>query len=96
LAPTLALARLLSALLPKSIAARLQSVHRAEFAELLLPIVRAGPGLAWLPLSLINDDLTKGQLVRAWPIEKDIRREVRLVKATGNTNWIVNALWNLA
>lgn len=96
LAPTLALARLLSALLPKDIAARLQTVHRADFAEPLLPMVRAGLGMAWLPLSLVQEDLTRGQLVRAWPGEKDIRCEVRLVKATGNTNPIVNSIWNLS
>jgi LysR family transcriptional regulator, hypochlorite-specific transcription factor HypT len=95
LAPTLALARLLSALLPKDISARLQTVHRADFAEPLLPLVRAGLGLAWLPLSLVNEDLAKGELVRAWPSEQDIRCEVRLVKATGNSNVLVNTIWNL-
>jgi LysR family transcriptional regulator, hypochlorite-specific transcription factor HypT len=96
LAPTLALSRLLSALLPKEIIARLQTVHRADFAEPLLPMVRAGLGLAWLPLSLVAEDLANGQLVRAWPSEQDIRFEVRLVKAIGNTNTMVNAIWNLA
>jgi LysR family transcriptional regulator, hypochlorite-specific transcription factor HypT len=70
-------------------------VIRADFAEPLLPMVRAGLGLAWLPLSLIKEDLAKGQLLRAWPIEKDIRCEVRLVKATGNSNVLVNTIWDL-
>ncbi len=95
LAPTLALARLLTALLPQDIAARLQTRHRADFAEPLLPMVRAGMGMAWLPYSLVAEDLANGILMRAWPLEQDIRCEVRLVRATGNTNELVNSIWNL-
>jgi len=57
--------------------AQLEEVFVSHLAAVLESMVRAGRGLAWLPLSHIADDLRGGRLVHAgdesWSVPVDIR-----------------------
>jgi LysR family transcriptional regulator, hypochlorite-specific transcription factor HypT len=92
LAESLALARIWANTTPAAIKAQLRSVHRADFAEPLVPLVRAGLGLAWLPLSLVAADLKQGSLVRVGAPAQDTVCEVNLVRLTQNEHAMVDAL----
>jgi LysR family transcriptional regulator, hypochlorite-specific transcription factor HypT len=93
LAESLALARIWTNTTPVAIKAQLRSVHRADFAEPLVPLVRAGLGLAWLPLSLVAADLKQGSLVRVGAPTQDTVCEVNLVRHTQSQHPVVDALW---
>jgi LysR family transcriptional regulator, hypochlorite-specific transcription factor HypT len=93
LADSLALARIWANTTPTSIKAQLRSVHRADFAEPLVPLVRAGLGLAWLPLSLVAEDLKEGRLVRVGAPAQDAVCEVNLVRLTQSEHAMVDTLW---
>ncbi len=93
LAESLALARIWANTTPAAVKAQLRSVHRADFAEPLVPLVRAGLGLAWLPLSLVAADLKQGWLVRVGAPAQDTVCEVNLVRLTSNQHAMVDALW---
>lgn len=70
-----------------------QTVFTAHLASVLRTMVLDGRGLAWLPHSLIGEDLASGRLVeaadRAWHVDLDIRlyRDRSPLGAAGEAFW---------
>ena len=56
------------------------SVFKAHLASVLRTMALDGRGLAWLPQSLIAEDLASGRLVQAAPAEWPIELEIRLYR----------------
>lgn len=57
-----------------------QTVFTAHLASVLKPMVLSGRGIAWLPQSLIADELNSGRLVRVGPESWQIPLQVRLYR----------------
>ncbi len=57
-----------------------QNVFTAHLASVLRTMVLDGRGLAWLPRTLIAEDLQQGRLLEAAPAEWSIELEVRLYR----------------
>jgi DNA-binding transcriptional LysR family regulator len=68
----------------------------AHVATVLATMTRAGRGLAWLPLSLIADDLARGDLVRAGEARWDVPIVVRLYRPRARQNTAAEAFWKIA
>ncbi|ALM86485.1 LysR family transcriptional regulator [Bordetella sp. N] len=78
-APGMALGAILdNALPPLGCRDRLFTIYEADLADSIHAMVRQGVGLAWLPLSLIREDLLQGRVVRAGAKAADIEVDVRL------------------
>ena len=60
-----------------------QPVFTAHLASVLRTMALDGRGLAWLPHSLVADDLAAGRLVPAAPAQAPIELEIRLYRAPG-------------
>jgi DNA-binding transcriptional LysR family regulator len=71
----------------------LQDVFRAHLASALRTMALDGAGMAWLPLTLVRDDLAAGRLVHAaaaqWRIDMEIRlyRDKALLGTYGEDLW---------
>ena len=57
-------------------------------------MARQGHGVAWLPLTLAEEDLARADLVRAGAEEFDIPIEIRLFRSRDGRNPAADALWN--
>lgn len=57
-----------------------QSVFQAHLASVLRTMVLDGRGMAWLPKTLIAEDLASGRLVEAAPRDWAIETEIRLYR----------------
>lgn len=68
----------------------------AHLAMVLLTMARAGRGMAWLPLSLIEQDLESGRLVRSGPEPWSIPIKIRLFRPRARQSAAAEAFWNLA
>jgi DNA-binding transcriptional LysR family regulator len=74
-----------------------QVAFTAHLASLLRAMALEGRGVAWLPLTLVADDMEQGRLVRAandgWSVPLEIRlyRDVDLIGKTANEFWKVAA-----
>lgn len=79
----------------KDFAASLQVVFTAHHAALLRTMALEGRGLAWLPMSLVADDLRAGTLTDAgeggWRVPVDIR----LYRQQAHMAPVAEALWAL-
>ncbi len=62
----------------------------------LARMAKDGKGLAWLPLSIVADDLATGALVRAGDTRWDIPVDVRLYRPRGRQSQSAEAFWKLA
>lgn len=62
----------------------------------LARMAKDGKGLAWLPLSIVADDLAKGTLVRASDARWDIPVDVRLYRPRARQSQSAEAFWKLA
>jgi len=62
----------------------------------LARMAKDGKGLAWLPLSIIEDDLASGSLVRAAHARWDIPVDIRLYRPRAPQSQSVEAFWKLA
>lgn len=75
---------------------RLEPVFTSHLAVVLKRMALDGRGVAWLPLSLIGDELSDGRLVRAggdgWPVPV----EVRLVRRRAPAAPAAEAFWRAA
>ncbi|MBP0494519.1 LysR family transcriptional regulator [Pararoseomonas indoligenes] len=74
------LGRILAAALPEEIAARLDAAFTAHHAATLRSMARTGRGIAWLPESLVAEDLTDGTLRRAGPAALEVALEIRVIR----------------
>jgi DNA-binding transcriptional LysR family regulator len=74
-----------------------QVTFTAHLASLLRAMALEGRGVAWLPLTLVAEDMEQGRLLRAatdeWNVPLEIRlyREVDLIGKTANEFWKVAA-----
>jgi DNA-binding transcriptional LysR family regulator len=72
---------------------RLDTVFTSHLAAALRSMAATGRGIAWLPLSLIGDDLAAGRLVRAGSPAMDIDMDIRLVRTNGALGIAAEAFW---
>jgi LysR family transcriptional regulator, hypochlorite-specific transcription factor HypT len=75
--------------------ADLEPVFTSHLAATLLTMAREGHGVAWLPLTLAEEDLTRARLVRAGPERFDIPIEIRLFRSFDCRNHAADELWDL-
>jgi LysR family transcriptional regulator, hypochlorite-specific transcription factor HypT len=75
--------------------ARLKPVMTAHLASVLRNMALAGRGVAWLPLSLIAQDLEVARLKRCAPIAWDIPLDVRLKRRSSPLGEAAEAFWQL-
>lgn len=75
--------------------AHMQTVFTAHLAATLLSMAREGQGAAWLPLTLVEEDLRSGHLVRAASENLDIPIEIRLFRSADCRNHAADQLWEL-
>ncbi|MCR0980870.1 LysR family transcriptional regulator [Roseomonas populi] len=90
--PESGLGRILAAAVPKAMEARLNAAFTAHHAATLRTMARAGRGLAWLPESLVAEDLAAGTLRRAGPVALDVPLDIRVIRplalgAAAETFW---------
>jgi DNA-binding transcriptional LysR family regulator len=62
----------------------------------LARMAKDGKGLAWLPLSIVAEDLAAGALVRAGDARWDIPVDVRLYRPRARQSQSAEAFWKLA
>lgn len=86
--------RMVAALL-KARGARLERVFTSHLATVLQAMARDGRGVAWLPLSLVADDLAAGRLERAGGPEWDITMDIRLIRPRSRLSPAAEAFWTL-
>ena len=70
-------------------------VFTAHNAFLIKSMAMQGKGIAWLPRSLIADDLQSGKLVAAAPDGWTLRIEIRLYRQKSEMTPVAEELWNL-
>jgi LysR family transcriptional regulator, hypochlorite-specific transcription factor HypT len=75
--------------------AGLETVFTSHLAATLLAMAREGHGIAWLPLTMAEEDLASARLVRAGPDQFDIPVEIRLFRAPDCHSHAADELWNL-
>jgi len=71
-----------------------RSVFEAHLASVLRTMALDGRGLAWLPRSLIAEDLASGRLVEAAPDDWHIELEIRLYRARSPLGKTAEDFWN--
>lgn len=74
----------------------LQTQFRSDLAATLLEMVKAGQGIAWVPLSLAERDLKAGQLVRAGGLEFDVPVDITLIRPTTRLSLHAEQFWQKA
>jgi DNA-binding transcriptional LysR family regulator len=70
------------------------SVFTAHLASVLRTMALDGRGMAWLPQTLIRDDLTSGRLVEAAPPEWTIELEIRLYRDRAPLGKAAEEFWS--
>lgn len=89
--------RILRALLvPRLESVPTETVFIAHLASVLRTMVLDGRGLAWLPQSLIEDDLREGRLVQAAEQEWQVPLELRLYRERDLVGRAAEAFWHAA
>ena len=71
-----------------------QTVFTADLASVLRTMVLDGRGLAWLPESLIREDLAAGRLASAASPAWSIRLDIRLYRSRSAMGHAAQTLWN--
>ncbi|MET3392010.1 DNA-binding transcriptional LysR family regulator [Variovorax sp. 1140] len=79
----------------KDFAASLSVVFTAHHAALLRTMALEGRGLAWLPMSLVADDLRSGALTDAGAGGWRVPVEIRLYRQQAQMAPVAEALWGL-
>ncbi|CAN5471487.1 LysR substrate-binding domain-containing protein [soil metagenome] len=69
------------------------TVFTAHLASVLRSVVLDGRGLAWLPQSLVQDDLASGRLVEAGALEWRIAMQIRLYRDRSTLGPAAAAFW---
>ncbi len=70
-----------------------QTVFTAHLASVLRTMALEGRGIAWLPQSLVGDDLSAGRLVAAATPQWDIDLEIRVYRSHAQMGRAAEALW---
>jgi len=89
------LGRIVAAAQPTTETMRLATVFTSHLAAALRSMATTGRGVAWLPQSLIGDDLAAGRLVRAGASLLDIPMEIHLLRATARMGPPAERFWGL-
>ncbi len=71
-----------------------QTVFTAHLASVLRTMALDGRGMAWLPQSLVSEDLATKRLVAAAPAEWCIELEIRLYRSRAPLGRAAQALWD--
>jgi DNA-binding transcriptional LysR family regulator len=72
----------------------LASIFTSHLAATLLSMARAGDGVAWLPRTLAEEDISAGLLVEAGRPELEIPIEIRLFRPVARQSKAVEAIWS--
>lgn len=87
--------RILSAALRhRDPAARFEPIFRSHLVTVLSAMARDGRGLAWVPASMVAEDLASGKMVRAGGEEWDVTTEIRLYRPRARQSAAAEAFWN--
>lgn len=71
----------------------LSPCYETAVSLLLRKMAQLGHGLAWLPESLVQEDLAAGRLVPAGDAHWETEIEIRAYRARENTNPLLQQLW---
>ena len=71
----------------------LETVFTSHLAATLLSMARAGEGVAWLPLTLAEEDIAAGRLVEAGNPEFEIPIEIRLFRPRARQGDAAESVW---
>lgn len=90
------LGRIMRALMPATLEeAPFTTVFTAQHAVLLKTMAKEGRGIAWLPQSLIKDDLAAGTLIAAGSLRWHIPIDIRLYRPRSALSNAAEALWEV-
>jgi len=70
-----------------------ETVFTSHLAAALLSMARDGNGIAWLPQSLVEQDVKDGRLARAGDESFDTKLEIRLFRPHARQSRAAEALW---
>ena len=87
------LGRIIAALLPDAVTARLDTVFTSHLAAALRTMAATGRGIAWLPESLVAEDLAAGRLLRCGPEALDIALDINLIRAARDLGAAAERFW---
>lgn len=73
-----------------------QNVMTAHLASVLRSMALDGKGLAWLPRRLVGEDLDRGRLVIAAPVEWHVDLEIRLHRHRASIGTAAESFWDAA
>ena len=91
------LGRILRAVLGRQLeSAPVQVVFTAHLASVLRTMALAGKGVAWLPQTLVQDDLDQGRLIRAAADTWSVPLEIRLYRGRDLVGNAASAFWKAA
>ena len=71
----------------------LRVVFSARLAASLMTMARDGRGVAWLPVSLAENDVTQGRLVRAGGADWEAPVDIRVFRPTARQSAAAEAFW---
>jgi len=71
----------------------IETVFTSHLAATLLSMARAGDGVAWLPLTLAEEDIVAGRLVEAGNPEFEIPIEIRLFRPLARQGDAAESVW---
>ena len=77
----------------KDRAAALETVFTSHLAATLLSMARAGDGVAWLPRTLAEENISAGLLVEAGNRELEIPIEIRLFRPVARQGQAAETVW---
>jgi DNA-binding transcriptional LysR family regulator len=72
-----------------------ETVFTSQLAATLMTMAREGHGVAWLPLTLAEEDLGMGRLVSAGSNAFDVQVEIRLFRSPDCRSRAADQLWSL-
>lgn len=91
--PASGLGRILSSVAELSDIEALEIVFTSHLAATLSALTREGRGVAWLPQTLVEDDLRQEKLVRAGAAATDVEIDIRLFRSPDCRNRAADTLW---
>lgn len=71
----------------------LETIFTSHLAATLLSMARAGDGVAWLPRTLAEDDMSAGRLVEAGAADLQIPIEIRLFRPVARQSQAAESAW---
>jgi DNA-binding transcriptional LysR family regulator len=78
---------------PEEHGSPVETVFTSHLAATLMPMARAGDGVAWLPQTLAEEDLLTKRLVPACAGDSAIRVDIRLFRPVARQDRIAEAVW---